>query len=132
MNFFARHRGLLVSFTLLLAGAIIPWIIWGDALDATFTVEGSRAWIAGFGAAGRVTLPQQLQVNDAIQLASGKIMLAGNGQDGGNDAQARCRHQELGCELGLRAAQPGSPADRLQDRRSKQVRPGGQRSHQQQ
>ena len=52
MSFFVRHRGLIVTSTLLLAGAVIPWMIWGDALDATFTVEGSRTWIAGFGAAG--------------------------------------------------------------------------------
>lgn len=52
MKFLARHRGLLGVSVLLLAGAIIPWLIWGDALEATFSVEGSRAWIASFGAAG--------------------------------------------------------------------------------
>ena len=50
MKSLARHRGLLVAAALLLAGAIIPWMIWGDALEATFTVEGSRAWMSGHGA----------------------------------------------------------------------------------
>lgn len=50
MNFFARHRGLIVTSALLLAGAIVPWMIWGDALEAAFTVEGARAWMAGYGA----------------------------------------------------------------------------------
>ena len=49
MKSLARHRGLLVAAALLLAGAIIPWMIWGDALEATFTVESSRAWMSGHG-----------------------------------------------------------------------------------
>ena len=76
MNFFARHRGLLVSSTLLLAGAIIPWMIWGDALDATFTVEGSRTWIAGFGAAGGLAGAGLLVADLLLPIPSTLVMSA--------------------------------------------------------
>ena len=76
MNFFARHRGLLATSALLLAGAIIPWIIWGDALDATFTVEGSRAWIAGFGAAGGLAGAGLLVADLLLPIPSTLVMSA--------------------------------------------------------
>ena len=76
MNFFARHRGLLVASTLLLAGAIIPWMIWGDALDATFTVEGSRTWIAGFGAAGGLAGAGLLVADLLLPIPSTLVMSA--------------------------------------------------------
>ena len=50
MNWFARHRVLLVSAALVLLGAIVPYLIWGDALEAAFSVEGARAWMSGYGA----------------------------------------------------------------------------------
>ena len=49
MNWFARHRVLLVSAALVLLGAIVPYLIWGDALEAAFSVEGARAWMSGYG-----------------------------------------------------------------------------------
>ena len=42
-------RALIVSVVLLLAGTIIPFMIWGDALETTFSVQGARTWMAGFG-----------------------------------------------------------------------------------
>ena len=50
MNGFARHRVLLVSAALVLLGAIVPYLIWGDALEAAFSVEGARTWMSGYGA----------------------------------------------------------------------------------
>jgi uncharacterized membrane protein YdjX (TVP38/TMEM64 family) len=50
MNWFARHRVLLVSAALVLLGAIVPYLVWGDALEAAFSVEGARAWMSGYGA----------------------------------------------------------------------------------
>ena len=32
MNWFARHRVLLLSAVLVLLGAIVPYLVWGDAL----------------------------------------------------------------------------------------------------
>lgn len=50
MSWFARHRVLLVSAALVLLGAIGPYLIWGDALEAAFSVEGARVWMSGYGA----------------------------------------------------------------------------------
>lgn len=50
MNGFARHRVLLISAALVLLGAIVPYLLWGDALEAAFSVEGARAWMSGYGA----------------------------------------------------------------------------------
>ena len=50
MNGLDRHRVLLVSAALVLLGAIAPYLIWGEALEAAFSVEGARAWMAGYGA----------------------------------------------------------------------------------
>lgn len=54
MNPGGRHRVLVLSSLTLLAGTIIPYLIWGDALEATFTVEGARRWMAHFGAGAGV------------------------------------------------------------------------------
>lgn len=46
-------RGNLVLATvcaLLLAGCIIPFMIWGENMEAAFSLEGARAWMAQFGA----------------------------------------------------------------------------------
>ena len=40
-------RALIISVVLLLAGTIIPFMIWGDALETTFSVQGARAGRAG-------------------------------------------------------------------------------------
>ncbi len=42
-------RSLVVTALLLLAGTIIPFMIWGEALEAAFSVQGARAWMADFG-----------------------------------------------------------------------------------
>lgn len=36
---------LLAIIGLILAGAIIPWAIWGEAFDAALSLEGATAWI---------------------------------------------------------------------------------------
>jgi len=76
MKFLARHRGLIVASALLLAGAIIPWMIWGDTLEATFTAEGSRAWIAGFGAAGGLAGAGLLVADLLLPIPSTLVMSA--------------------------------------------------------
>lgn len=42
-------RALVFTVLLLLAGTIIPFMIWGEALESAFSVQGARAWMAGFG-----------------------------------------------------------------------------------
>ena len=42
-------RSLLILTLLLLAGIIVPFLIWGDRFDAALTLEGSRAWMEQYG-----------------------------------------------------------------------------------
>ena len=35
-------RALIISALLLLAGTIVPFMIWGEALEAAFSVQGAR------------------------------------------------------------------------------------------
>lgn len=51
MNGFARHRVLLVSTALVLLGAIVPYLIWGDALEAA-----EPAWALGLSVVVPVAL----------------------------------------------------------------------------
>lgn len=42
-------RALLFIILLILAGILVPFAIWGDQLDTMFSLEGTRAWMAGHG-----------------------------------------------------------------------------------
>jgi uncharacterized membrane protein YdjX (TVP38/TMEM64 family) len=46
----AATRHLLLLVALLLAGILVPFWIYGERFDAALSVEGSREWMAGFGA----------------------------------------------------------------------------------
>lgn len=41
---------LFIAITLILAGILIPFAIWGARFDAALTLEGAQAWITGYGA----------------------------------------------------------------------------------
>jgi uncharacterized membrane protein YdjX (TVP38/TMEM64 family) len=43
-------RALIVSVLLLLVATIVPFMIWGEQLEAAFSVQGARGWMAGYGA----------------------------------------------------------------------------------
>ena len=43
------HRSLTLLVLLLLAGILLPFVIWGEAFDAALSLEGSRAWMEGWG-----------------------------------------------------------------------------------
>ena len=76
MNLLTRHRGLLAACALLLAGAIVPYVVWGEALDATFTAEGARAWMAGYGAAGGLAGAGLLVADLLLPIPSTLVMSA--------------------------------------------------------
>ncbi|MGV3660759.1 MAG: TVP38/TMEM64 family protein [Prosthecobacter sp.] len=42
-------RSLLILILVILAGIIVPFMIWGDRFDSAFTLEGARAWMEGHG-----------------------------------------------------------------------------------
>jgi uncharacterized membrane protein YdjX (TVP38/TMEM64 family) len=42
-------RSLILLTLLLLAGIIIPFMIWGERFDAALSLDGSRAWMAAYG-----------------------------------------------------------------------------------
>ena len=44
------HLVLAVLCGVLLAGCIIPFLIWGEALEGALTLQGTRAWMGKFGA----------------------------------------------------------------------------------
>jgi uncharacterized membrane protein YdjX (TVP38/TMEM64 family) len=54
------NRALLVLILVILAGIIVPFMIWGARFDAVFSLEGARAWMESYGdwawAAGIVLL----------------------------------------------------------------------------
>jgi uncharacterized membrane protein YdjX (TVP38/TMEM64 family) len=43
-------RTLVVAVGLLLVATIVPFMIWGEALESAFSVAGARSWMAGYGA----------------------------------------------------------------------------------
>lgn len=43
-------RSLFMLILMLLAGIIVPFVIWGAAFDKTFSLEGARRWMEGYGA----------------------------------------------------------------------------------
>ena len=83
-NAFGRVRGLRISHAIhdidddLTVGFGAGQGIDGglDALDATFTVEGSRAWIAGFGAAGGLAGAGLLVADLLLPIPSTLVMSA--------------------------------------------------------
>ena len=76
MSLLTRHRGLLAACALLLAGAIVPYVVWGEALDATFTAGGARAWMAGYGAAGGLAGAGLLVADLLLPIPSTLVMSA--------------------------------------------------------
>lgn len=42
-------RSLLILTLFILAGIIVPFMIWGERFDAVFTLEGARAWMESYG-----------------------------------------------------------------------------------
>ena len=69
-------RALIVSVVLLLAGTIIPFMIWGDALETTFSVQGARAWMAGYGAGAGVAGIGLLVADILLPIPSTLVMSA--------------------------------------------------------
>ena len=45
-----ESKSLAIIIALILAGIIVPFMIWGERFDATLSLEGTRAWMANFGA----------------------------------------------------------------------------------
>jgi len=69
-------RTLIVSVLLLLAGTIIPWMVWGEALEAAFSVPGARAWMAGYGAGAGVAGMGLLVADILLPIPSTLVMSA--------------------------------------------------------
>lgn len=44
------NRSLIILILVLLAGIIVPFVIWGAAFDKTLSLEGTRQWMEGYGA----------------------------------------------------------------------------------
>lgn len=42
-------RSLTLLILIILTGIIVPFMIWGDRLDAAFSLEGARAWMESYG-----------------------------------------------------------------------------------
>lgn len=64
--------------TLLLAGIITPFIIWGESFEKSFSLEGSQAWLTGWGswawAAGVLLL-----VSDIVLPIPGTVVMSALG-----------------------------------------------------
>jgi uncharacterized membrane protein YdjX (TVP38/TMEM64 family) len=43
------HRPLLIAITLILAGILVPFGIWGEHFDAIFSLSGTQQWITSHG-----------------------------------------------------------------------------------
>jgi uncharacterized membrane protein YdjX (TVP38/TMEM64 family) len=69
-------RALIVSVVLLLAGTIIPFMIWGDALETAFSVQGARTWMAGYGAGAGVAGIGLLVADILLPIPSTLVMSA--------------------------------------------------------
>ena len=44
------NRSLIILILVILAGIIVPFVIWGAAFDKTLSLEGARQWMEGYGA----------------------------------------------------------------------------------
>jgi uncharacterized membrane protein YdjX (TVP38/TMEM64 family) len=69
-------RTLIISALLLLAGTIVPFMIWGEALEAAFSVQGARAWMAGFGPGAGVAGMGLLVADILLPIPSTLVMSA--------------------------------------------------------
>ena len=69
-------RALIISALLLLAGTIIPFMIWGEALEAAFSVQGARVWMAGFGPSAGVAGMGLLVADILLPIPSTLVMSA--------------------------------------------------------
>jgi uncharacterized membrane protein YdjX (TVP38/TMEM64 family) len=69
-------RPLVVAVLLLLAGTIIPFLIWGEALEAAFSVDGARAWMAGYGPAAGLAGMGLLVADILLPIPSTLVMSA--------------------------------------------------------
>ncbi len=69
-------RALIVTVIILLAGTIIPFMIWGDALGTAFSVQGARAWMAGYGAGAGVAGITLLVADILLPIPSTLVMSA--------------------------------------------------------
>ncbi len=76
MRALLRSRALIVTALLLLAGTIIPFMIWGEALETTFSVQGARAWMAGFGPGAGVAGMALLVADILLPIPSTLVMSA--------------------------------------------------------
>lgn len=76
MSFATRHRVLIVSGLLLLAAAIVPYLIWGESMEAAFTMEGARAWMARYGAGAGLAGIGLLVADLALPIPSTLVMSA--------------------------------------------------------
>ena len=72
----SSYRVLAVSGLLLLAGTSIPYLIWGSALEAAFTVNGARDWMAHFGAGAGFAGIGLLVADLALPIPSTLVMSA--------------------------------------------------------
>jgi uncharacterized membrane protein YdjX (TVP38/TMEM64 family) len=70
------YRALAVSGLLLLAGTIIPYLIWGSALEASFSVNGARDWMANFGTGAGLAGVGLLVADLALPIPSTLVMSA--------------------------------------------------------
>ncbi len=43
------NRSLILLILFILAGIIVPFVIWGTAFDRSFSIEGTRRWMEGYG-----------------------------------------------------------------------------------
>ncbi len=71
-------RHLLVLVVVLLAAVIVPFLIWGEAFEAVFSLEGAREWMEGFGAWAWVA-GVALLVGDIVLPVPGTVVMSALG-----------------------------------------------------
>jgi uncharacterized membrane protein YdjX (TVP38/TMEM64 family) len=69
-------RTLIVSTLLLLVATIVPFMIWGEALENAFSVQGARAWMVGYGAGAGVAGMGLLVADILLPIPSTLVMSA--------------------------------------------------------
>ena len=67
---------LCVICALLLALTIIPFVIWGDAMEAALSIDGARSWMANFGAGAGLAGMALLVADIALPVPSTIVMSA--------------------------------------------------------
>lgn len=76
MSPLSRHRFLAGTVLLTLLGAIVPYLVWGEALERAFTLDGARGWMAGHGAGAGVAGVGLLIADLALPIPSTLVMSA--------------------------------------------------------